>query len=58
MSAQCFNGVRVEGAADQLKIINESDKPVIGYAVQRITDAGVNADSGRSGALIPTEVGH
>lgn len=41
MSAQTFNGVRVGGTADQPKIINQSDKPVIGYAVQRIADAEV-----------------
>jgi hypothetical protein len=35
MSAQTF---RVGGTGDQPKIINQSDKPVIGYAVQRITD--------------------
>ena len=42
MSGQAFNGVRLGGTADQFTIINESDKPVIGYAVQRITDTGVN----------------
>jgi hypothetical protein len=44
MSARSFNGVRLAGPADQLKIINESDKPVIGYAVQRITDCRSEAD--------------
>ena len=42
MSAQTFNGVQIGGTVSQPKIINQSDKPVIGYAVQRITDSGYN----------------
>jgi hypothetical protein len=40
MSAQTFNGVRVGGTGSRFTIINESDKPIIGYALQRIADSG------------------
>ena len=38
MSAQTLNGVRIGGNALQPSIINQSDKPMIGYVVQRIGD--------------------
>jgi hypothetical protein len=37
-----LNGVRIGGNALQPSIINQSDKPIIGYAVQRIADSAYN----------------
>ena len=42
MSAQPFNGVTIGGSVNRPTILNQSDKPVIGYAVQRITTTGIN----------------
>ena len=42
MNAQTFDGVGVGGTVERPSIINQSDKPIIGYCVQRITDDGVN----------------
>jgi hypothetical protein len=42
MSAQTFDGVQVGGTVERPSIINRSGKPIIGYAVQRITDSGYN----------------
>jgi hypothetical protein len=42
MNAHTLNGVRVGGTPDRPSLINQSDKPIIGYAVQRVTDIGVN----------------
>jgi hypothetical protein len=40
MNAQDFHGVSIGGTVDAPTIVNNSDRPAIGYAVERITDSG------------------
>jgi hypothetical protein len=42
MSAQTFNGVTMGGTATRPTILNQSDKPIMGYAVQRTTTTGID----------------
>jgi hypothetical protein len=43
MSAQDFNGVTVSGAGGQCTIVNHSNKPLIGYALQGHTATGLRS---------------
>lgn len=43
MSPQTSSGVRVGGTVERPSMINQSDKPMLGYSIQRITDSGNNA---------------
>jgi hypothetical protein len=43
MSAQDFHGLSIGGTVQAPTIVNHSDKPIIGYAVQRVTTTGLNA---------------
>jgi hypothetical protein len=42
LKAQTFNGVQVGGTLSRPTIVNQSSKPVIGYAVQITTTTGIN----------------
>jgi len=42
MNAQDFHGVSIGGTVEAPTIVNSSDKPAIGYAVERITSNGIN----------------